>query len=291
MQSDLLIEQKRSTTTLTLEVPTIIIEPARGWAALRLHELWDYRDLLYFMVWRDLKGRYRQMALGPLWIVLQPLMSMLLYTVVFGMIAKLPSEGQPYAVFTYVALLPWTFFTNAVSSASGSLLGSKDLIAKVYFPRLVVPLASLLSSLVDFGISFLILLVMLVAYGIRPTWGVLLIPVFLLIAAITGLGVGLWFAGVIVRYRDFGQVLGYVVRVWMYAAPVVYSMEIVPERWRTLYRLNPMTGVIEGFRWALLGSSPPPDWTLLVSALFFLPIFVGGLYYFKRVERNIVDIA
>ena len=269
----------------------IVIQPTRGWSALRLRELWEYRDLLFFMVYRDLKGRYQQMALGPLWIVLQPLMSMFLYTVIFGVIAKLPSENQPYAVFTYAALLPWDFFTDAVGAGSNTLLDSKALISKVYFPRLILPLSRVISSLVDLAISFVILIGMLIYYGIHPTWGVVLVPVFLLIAAMTGLGVGLWFAGPLVRYRDLGQVLGYVVRFWMYAAPVVYSITIIPQKWLTLYRLDPMAGVVEGFRWALLGTSQPPDWTLIVSALLMLPVFLGGLYAFKRSERNIVDIA
>jgi lipopolysaccharide transport system permease protein len=269
----------------------IVIKPTHGWSALKLRELWEYRDLLYFMVWRDLKGRYQQMALGPLWIVIQPLMSMFLYTLIFGVIAKLPSENQPYAVFTYTALLPWGFFTDAVGAGSSSLIEGKTLISKIYFPRLILPLARVLSSLVDLSISFLILLGMMVYYGIRPTWGILFVPIFLLIAAMTGLGVGLWFAGIVVRYRDFGQVAGYLVRIWMYLTPVVYSVTIVPPRWLTLYRLNPMTGVVEGFRWALLGTSRPPDWTLVLSAVLMVPILVGGLYVFKRSERNIVDIA
>ncbi len=270
----------------------MVVQASGGWPSLGLKDVWDYRDLLYYMVWRDLKARYRQTALGPLWILLQPILSMVLYTVVFGVIAKLPSDGQPYSVFTYAALLPWTFFSNAVASSANSLLESKDLISKVYFPRLIVPLARLLSSVVDFLISLLVLAVLILAYGIRPTQGVLLTPLFLLLAAITGLGVGLWFAGVIVRFRDFGQVAGYMVRAWMYATPVVYSITVIPERWRSLYRLNPMTGVIEGFRWALLGGTQSPDWALMgLSALIALPIFIGGLYYFRRVERTIVDVV
>jgi len=268
-----------------------VIEPPHGWSPLNLRALWEYRDLLYFMTWRGLKGRYQQMALGPLWIVIQPLMSMLLYTLIFGVIARLPSENQPYQVFTYVALLPWGFFSEAVSAGTNSLLDSKAIIAKVYFPRLVLPLSRIASSLVDLAIAFVILVGMLLYYRITPTWGVVLLPVFLLIAAITGLGVGLWLAGLIVRYRDFGQVVGFLVRAWMYATPVVYSLTIVPEKWQTLYRLNPMVGVIEGFRWALLGTGRAPDWTLLVSALITIPIFVGGLYAYRRVERSIVDIA
>jgi lipopolysaccharide transport system permease protein len=270
---------------------TIVIEPARGWVPLRLNELWEYRDLLYFMVWRDLKSRYRQMALGPLWIVVQPLVSMVLYTVIFGLIAKLPSDGLPYPVFCYTALLPWGFFSSAFANASGSLFGSKELISKVYFPRLIVPLSQTIGNLIDFGISFLILIGLMVYYRIAPTWGLVLLPVFILVAALTGLGTGLLFAGPIVRYRDFGQVAGYLMRMWMYATPVVYSISIIPEQWRWLYRLNPMTGVIEGFRWALLGTGQPPDSSFVASGAVVLVLFVAGLYQFKRAEHSIVDIA
>lgn len=272
-----------------------VLQPTRGWSALRLRELWEYRDLLAYLTWRDLQTRYRQMALGPLWIIIQPLLSMVLYTAIFGQIAKLPSDGKPYAVFTFVALLPWNVFTDAVNAGSGSLVGNRHLISKVYFPRLLPAISRFLSSLVDFSISFGILLLMLLAYGIRPNWGVLLIPVFLLIPTILGLGIGFWFAGIIVYFHDFGQIIGIILRFWMYATPVVYSISLVPsvlpEQWLWLYRLNPMTGVVEGFRWALLGSSPAPDWTLWVSAVVCVPVFITALYNFKRVERNIVDVA
>lgn len=270
---------------------TTVIRPSPGWVPLDLSELWEYRDLLYFMVWRDLKTRYRQMALGPLWIVMQPLLSMVIYSVIFGLVAKLPSDGVPYPVFSYVGLLPWTFFAGAIGSTSGSLLNSKELIAKVYFPRLLIPLSQIVSSLVDFAISLIILFGMLVFYGIRPNWGIVMLPVFLLIAAATGLGVGLWFAGVIVKFRDFGQIAGYLVRVWMYASPVVYSATLIPPEWRALYSLNPMTGVVEGFRWALLGTGSGPGWTMAVSGVAVLVVLVGGLYTFKRAERSIVDVA
>lgn len=281
----------QSLSTSRAKGPTIIIEPARGLVPLRLGELWEYRDLLYLMMWRDLRARYRQMALGPLWIVVQPLMSMLIYSVIFGAVAKLPSDGVPYPVFSYVGLLPWSFFAGAVGSASGSLLNNKELIAKVYFPRLLIPISQILSSLVDLAISLVILLGMLVYYGIHPTWGVVMIPLFLLIAAATGLGVGLWFAGIIVKYRDFGQVAGYLVRIWMYASPVVYSVSLIPQEWRTLYFLNPITGVVEGFRWALIGTGTAPDWTLAASSLAVVLLLIGGMYVFKRVERSIVDLA
>jgi lipopolysaccharide transport system permease protein len=269
----------------------ITIQASKGWVPLHLGELWDYRDLLYFMVWRDLKARYRQTALGPLWIILQPILSMVLYTVLLGYIAKLPSDNVPYTVFSFVGLMPWGFFADAVNSGSLSLLGSKDLITKVYFPRLLIPLAQTISSLVDLGISFIILLAMLVYYGIHPNWGVILIPVFVLIAATTGLGVGIWFSGIIVRFRDFGNVAGYLVRVWMYATPVVYSISLIPPEIRFLYRLNPMTVVVDGFRWALLGTASPPDWTLGMSVFLALLVATGGLFVFRRVERTIVDIV
>jgi lipopolysaccharide transport system permease protein len=272
----------------------VVIQPTKGWAALKLGEVWEYRDLLYFLIWRDLKGRYRQTALGPLWFVLQPLMSMVLYSLIFGSIARLPSDNQPYTVFTYVALLPWGFFSNAVSAGTNSLLGSIGLISKVYFPRLIAPLAQMLSSLVDMAISLIILALMLVYFQARPTWGIVLLPVYLAIMGALGMGLGLWFSGIIVRFRDFGQIVGFLVRVMMYLSPVVYAMSLIEAQfpqWLWLYRLNPVTVVIDGFRWALLGSGYAPDWTLAVAAGVAGLVLVGGLYMFKRVERTIVDIA
>jgi lipopolysaccharide transport system permease protein len=274
-----------------VDLQEIVIQATSGWASLRLHEIWAYRDLLFFMVWRDLKGRYRQTALGPLWFILQPLMSMVLYSLIFGWIAKLPSDNRPYAVFTYVALLPWDFFSDAVGSGTNSLLGSMSLISKVYFPRLIVPLSQVISSLVDFAVSFLVLIGMMIVYHIQPTWGVVLLPLYLLLAAMTGMGIGLCFSGIIVRFRDFGQVVGFLVRVLMYSAPVVYSSSLVPAEWRTLYGLNPVTAVVDGFRWALLGTGLPPDWKLAVALVLALVLFIAGLYNFKRVERTIVDLA
>jgi len=270
----------------------VVIEASKTWQFPDLRELWEYRDLLYFMVRRDLTSRYRQTALGSLWIVLQPLMSMVLYTLIFGVIAKLPSEGKPYAVYSYVALLPWDFFTDSFSSGVNSLIGGINLTSKVYFPRLIVPLSRVISSLVDLLVSFVILLGMLVYYKITPNWGIIFLPVFLLLAAVTGLGCGLWFSGLIVRFRDVAQITAFVVRVWMYLTPVIYSIEIVPERVRPLYQLNPMTGVVEGFRWALLNTSSEPNWLILgFSALLAFAILAGGLLVFRRSQRDIVDIA
>jgi lipopolysaccharide transport system permease protein len=243
------------------------------------------------MLWRDVKGRYRQMAFGPLWMVINPLLNMVLFTVIFGVVAKLPSDGIPYPLFNYAALLPWTFFAGALFSAANSLLSNRDLIAKVYFPRLVTPLVGVLSSLFDFAISFIILLGMMLWYGYGVSLAMLVVPVYLLLAAMTGLAVGLWAASWIVHFRDVNSVLSYLVRLWMYATPVVYATSLVPERWMGLYMLNPMANVIEGIRWALLGVGRPPDLNLLLSFIIVIPLMVAGAYYFRRTERSIVDIA
>jgi lipopolysaccharide transport system permease protein len=269
-----------------------IIEPSKAWQWPDIKELWEYRDLMFFMVWRDLTSRYRQTALGPLWILLQPLMSMVLYTFLFGVIAQMPSEGKPYAVYSYVALLPWGFFSTAFSAGVNSLSSGISLSSKVYFPRLVVALSNIISSLVDLTISFLILLGMITAYGITPNWGIVYLPIFLFIAAITGLGFGLWFSGLVVRYRDVSQITSFLMRIWMYVTPVVYSSEIVPENLRPLYRLNPMTGVVDGFRWALLNTQEAPQWLYIgfSTVVAFIALAIG-LLIFRRAERDIVDVA
>ncbi len=267
------------------------IESIRGRVPLNLHELWEYRELVFFLLLRDVKGRYRQMALGPLWMVINPLLNMVLFTLVFSYVAKLPSDGLPYPLFNYAALLPWTFFTGGLFYAANSLIAFRDLISKVYFPRLIIPCVGVLSSLVDFAISFLILIGMSVWYGYAPTLAVLLLPVYLLLAALTGLGVGLWFAAWIAHFRDISSVLGYVVRIWMYGTPVVYASSIVPEQWRDLYRLNPMTQVIEGFRWAMFGQGDAPGWRLAACFAAMTLLTISGAYHFRRTERSIVDIA
>ena len=258
---------------------------------MNVRELWEYRDLVRFFVTRDIKGRYRQMALGPLWIVMGPLLNMLLYTIIFGQVAKLPSDGIPYPVFIYSALLPWTFFSAVLMAASNSLLGYKDLISKVYFPRLAIPVAGVVSAFVDFLFSFLILLGMMAFYGYWPGSTLLLASIPLLLAALVGLGIGLWWASWIVHYRDLATVLGYIVRVWMFASPVVYAAGFVPEKWLWLYRLNPLTNVIEMFRWAILGTGRFSLGMVAVSFVIAGLLVVSGAYYFRRTERNIVDIA
>ena len=274
------------------EKSTTVIESPRGLVPLNLHEVWDYRELVAFMLLRDVKGRYRQMALGPLWMMINPLLNMVLFTLVFGVVAKLPSDGLPYPLFNYSALLPWTFFTAVLHTAAGCLLGYRDLISKVYFPRLIIPMIGVGSALIDYLIAFLILLGMMVWYGFAFHWTILWLPVYLLLAAVTGLAVGLWFASWIVHFRDINAVLGYVTRVWMYACPVVYSAAgTVPEKYLTLYRLNPMTVCVEGCRWSLLGVGPGPGWPLAVAFLMVIPVLISGAYYFRRTERSIVDIA
>lgn len=275
---------------MTTDFPVIEIKPTRGWGALGLRDVWEYRELLYFMLWREVKGRYRQMAFGPLWIILAPLIQMFIYSVIFGGLAKLPSEGVPYPIFTYVALLPWQFFANATRQSANSLVSQQHMIAKVYFPRLVIPLSALLSSFVDFLASFVVLVAMMLFYRVVPTWNMLYLPLFLLLAAVTALGIGLWLAGLAVKFHDVAIGLSFAIDILKYLTPVVYSATLVPAQWQTLYRLNPMTTVVDGFRWALLGIGAPPDATALIAAGLVAVLLVTGAFYFRRTERTIVDV-
>lgn len=266
------------------------IEPSRSWFAFRLHEVWLRRELLYFLTWRDLKVRYKQTSLGALWAILQPLMMMVIFTVVFGNFAKMPSDGLPYPIFAYSALVPWNFFAGALSRCIGSLVGNANIVSKVYFPRLIIPLSATLSGFVDFAISFVILLGMMFWFGFVPSWGILVMPLFLVLALLTALGLGLWLTALNVKYRDIGYAVPFLVQLWMYASPVAYPASLVPERWRVLYNLNPMVGVIEGFRWGLLGKESPDFGALAISAAAVLALMVGGMVYFKRTERTMVDV-
>ena len=270
---------------------SIVIQPSSGWVPLRLGELWAYRELLYFLVWRDIKVRYKQTALGAAWAVIQPFFTMVVFSVFFGRLAKLPSDGLPYPVFTYCALVPWTYFATALTMSSNSLVDHARLITKVYFPRLLVPAASVLAGLVDLAIAAVVLVAMLLYYGIAPTPAVVLLPVFVLLAAATALAVGLWLSALNVQYRDVRYTISFLVQFWLFVTPVAYSSSLVPERWRALYGLNPMTGVVEGFRWALLGKAEPPGAMLLASAGSVAVLLLGGLYYFRRMERRFADVA
>ena len=269
--------------------PTVRIEPPRGWLELRLREVWDYRELLYFFVWRDVKIRYKQTAIGIAWVILQPLMTMGVFTLFFGRLAKLPSQGLPYPVFYFAALVPWMYFSYALQSATNVVVENQRVITKVYFPRLVLPFSAVLSGLVDFAIGFVVLAILTLAYGIRPTMAALWLPLLLLLAILTALGVGLWMSALNALYRDVRFVMPFVVQFWMFASPVAYPSALVPERWRWLYGLNPMAGVIDGFRWALTGHGQPPGPVMLASAAMVVVVLVGGLFFFQRMESTVAD--
>lgn len=271
-------------------LPVVTIKPTHGLGSLGLRDVWEYRELVYFMTLRAVQGLYRQMALGPLWIILQPLVEMLIFTAVFGRLAKLPSEGIPYPLFVYVALLPWQFFAKGTQQTARSLFDQRFVIAKIYFPRLVLPISSLAACLVDFGASFLILIVMLVLYRVRLSWTVLILPLFLLWAAATTMAIGLWLAGLAVKFQDVNIGIAFVLKIWQYLTPVAYSAVLVPQQWHWIYRLNPLYGVVQGFRWALLGVGQPPDWITALSAGVVLVALVSGAFFFRHTERTIVDV-
>jgi len=272
------------------EAPVIVIEPSSGWVSLRLRELWEYRELLYFFAWRDIKVRYKQTAIGASWAIIQPFFTMVIFTLVFGRLARMPSDGIPYPIFSYTALLPWSYFSQSLSQSSASLVGSANLIRKVYFPRMAVPISSVLSGVVDFFIAFTVLLMMMVYYGVSPTPAVVLLPGFFLLALITALGVGLWLSALNVKYRDVRYIVPFLTQFWLFATPVVYPSSLLEEPWRTVYGLNPMVGVVEGFRWALLGSSPPAG-MLVLSFFVAISILVTGAFYFRRMERTFADVV
>jgi lipopolysaccharide transport system permease protein len=270
--------------------PVTVIEPSPGWGALKLVELWEYRELLYFLIWRDLKVRYKQTALGAAWAVIQPFATMVVFSIFFGKLGKIPSDGIPYPIFSYTALVPWIFFANGLSQSSSSLVGSANLITKVYFPRLIMPLSGVLSGFIDFVIAFVVLLGMMLFYGVSPTVAVVWLPFFLLLALITALGVGLWLSALNVQYRDIRYVIPFLIQIWLFATPIAYPSSLLSGLWRILYGLNPMAGVVEGFRWALLGSNPPgPMMAISVGAAILL--LVSGLYYFRRMEKTFADVV
>jgi len=268
---------------------TVRIEPPRSLFELRLREVWAYRELLYFFVWRDVKIRYKQTVIGVLWVILQPVLNMLVFTLFFGRLAKLPSDGLPYPVFYFAALVPWTYFSYSLSSTTNVVVENQRLITKVYFPRLILPISTALSGLVDFAIGFVVLSVFCFAYGIRPTITALWLPVLLLLALFTALGVGLWLSALNALYRDVRYVIPFVIQFWMFAAPVAYPSSLVPARWRWLYGLNPMAGVIDGFRWAITGRGHAPGLLLLASGFGVALVFIGGLFFFNRMETSIAD--
>jgi lipopolysaccharide transport system permease protein len=273
------------------QLPVLRITPPSRWWELPFGELWDYRELLYFFVWRDIKVRYKQTAIGAAWAVLQPFLTMLVFSLFFGRLARIPSQGLPYPIFYYSALLPWMYFAGALQNATSTIVENQRLITKVYFPRLVLPFSSVLSGLVDFGISFLMFVAMMIYYGIRPGWALLVLPVFLLLSVLTALGVGLWLSALNAIYRDVRYVVPFLVQFWMFASPVAYPSSLVPAKWRWLYGLNPMAGVIEGFRWSLTGHGDPPGRLMLVSASVVLVVLLSGLAYFQKMETTVADVV
>jgi lipopolysaccharide transport system permease protein len=283
------IESELQATKLA-DISVIRIEPSRGWVSVKLSELWTYRELLYFLVWRDVKVRYKQTVIGIGWTILQPLTTMLIFTMIFGNFAKVPSDGVPYPVFVYTALLPWNLFAGALNRCTVSLVGNANLITKVYFPRLIVPASAIISGIIDFAIAFVFLLGMMLWFNIVPTWDAIALPIFLLLTLITALAVGLWLSALNVRYRDVGHTIPFLIQVWMFLSPVAYPASLVPEKWRLLYSLNPMAGVIEGFRWALVGKESPAFELIAISTGIVVALLLGGLVYFKRMERTFADV-
>jgi lipopolysaccharide transport system permease protein len=266
-----------------------IFRPEKGWVSLELRTLWQYRELLYFLIWRDVKVRYKQTVLGGAWAIIQPFFSMVVFTIFFGRLAKIPSDGIPYPIFSYAALVPWTFFANGLTQSANSLVSNSNLIQKVYFPRLAIPLATVLSGGVDFALAFVLLVAMMLYYGIVPTMNIVWLPLFLLLALVTALGVGLWLSAMNVEYRDIRYVVPFLTQLWLFASPVAYPSSLLSEPWRTIYGLNPMVGVVEGFRWALLGSNAAPGPMVLASSLAACVILLSGAFYFRRMEKTFAD--
>lgn len=271
--------------------PTVRVEPLSAWAPLNLRSLYQYRELVLFLTWRDVKVRYKQTALGAAWAILQPLLTMLVFTLVFGRLAKIPSDGVPYAVFAYAGLVPWVFFANSLTQSANSVVGNSNMIKKVYFPRLVIPFATILSEAVDMLLASTVLVVLMAYYGLVPPLTILFLPLLMIGAAVTALAAGLWLAALNVRYRDVRYVVPFLTQFWMFATPVAYPSSLLPESWRLIYALNPMVGVVEGFRWAVLGTGTQPGGMMLVSFGVALLALLGGAYYFRSTERTFADIV
>jgi lipopolysaccharide transport system permease protein len=272
------------------EPTTVYIKPSKGLAALNLRDLWIYRELVFFMVWRDVKVKYKQTLLGMAWAVIQPVMNMLIFTFVFDRVARLPTEGIQYEVFSFTALLPWGLFVTALNQGSRSLVAHNNMVTKIYFPRLILPISSVFAGLVDFAIAFVILIGLMVYFKVTPAWNALwTLPLFMLLAVITALGVALWLSAINVKYRDVNQALPFLTQFWFFATPVAYSFATLPEKFQIILSINPMTGVVNGFRWALLGSGNGPDLALWISVAISILIFISGLFYFRSMEKTFAD--
>ena len=271
-------------------LPQLIIRPPKKWVPVDFHELWEYRELLYSFVSRDVKIRYKQTALGFLWAIIQPLFMMIIFTVFFGGFAKIPSDGIPYPLFSFAALIPWTLFSEGLTRSTLSMVSNAGIMTKVYFPRLIMPISGILSPLMDFFVAFIILILMMAYYGFVPTIAIVLLPLFILLALATSLAIGLWLSALNIKYRDFQYTLPFIIQLWLYASPIVYPSSMIPVQYRMLYGLNPMAGVIEGFRWALLGTTPP-EAMILVSVGVVVVLLIGGMFYFKRMEQYFADVV
>jgi lipopolysaccharide transport system permease protein len=280
-----------TTAEKNVATPVLRIAPSHGWVSLKLRELWEYRELLYFLTWRDIKVRYKQTVLGAAWAIIQPFFTMVVFSLFFGRLAGIPSDGVPYPIFSFAALVPWTFFANGLNQSSNSLVGSAELIKKVYFPRLAVPIATVLSGVVDFALAFLVLVGMMLYYGVIPTVNALWLPLFFLLALVTSLGVGLWLSALNVKFRDVRYTVPFLTQFWMFSTPIAYPSSLLSEPWRTLYALNPMVGVVEGFRWALLRTNTAPGPMIVASSIAALAILVGGAFYFRRMEKDFADVV
>jgi len=280
-----------STQQKNHQIPVIYLKPSTGWLPLDFGELWRYRELIFFLTWRDIKVRYKQAVLGIAWAVLQPLLTMAIFTIIFGVLLNTPSQGLPYPLFALTALIPWQLFATALQRSSISLVGNANLITKIYFPRIAIPLSTIFAALIDFVISFVVLLGVMAFYRVWPGLMILWLPLFILLSLLTSLAVGLWLSALNVQYRDIQHMVPFLIQVWMYASPIVYPIETIPAGfWRGIYSLNPMVGVIQGFRWALLGGTRP-DITLVISIIVVLILLISGLYYFRRMEKTFADIV
>ena len=269
----------------------VVIKPSKGWVSLNLRTLWEYRELLYFLTWRDIKVRYKQTALGAAWAILQPMATMLIFSLFFGRLVKVPSDGIPYPIFAFAALVPWTFFANGLNQSSNSLIASANLLKKVYFPRLAIPIATVLAGVVDFVLAFLVLLLLIAYYRIMPTINIVWTPLFLALAFVTSLGVGLWMSALNVKYRDVRYVVPFLIQIWLFATPVAYPSSLLSQPWRTIYGLNPMVGVVEGFRWALLGTNTAPGLMVIASSIAAFLILITGAFYFRYMEKTFADVV
>jgi lipopolysaccharide transport system permease protein len=291
-----MIEQEKTESLLLrdkvsfADLPRTRREPSSGWAWPRLRELWEYRELLFFFAWRDIKVRYRQTVMGALWAIIQPFLTMVIFSLFFGRLANVPSDGVPYPIFSFSALVPWTFFANALTQASNSLVFNANMVKKIYFPRLALPIATVVAGVVDFAIAFIVLLGIMFYYGFVPTINILWLPFLLLLALVTSIGVSLWLSAMNVQFRDVRYTIPFITQAWLFLTPIAYPSSLLSEPWRTVYGLNPMAGVIEGFRWALLGTDTAPGNMIVVSTLVALVLLISGAFYFRRMEQRFADV-